>query len=553
MADEDSSVAEARKEFTEYCVRRLGGTGPRAEAAVAEATRKYAAALTALRRFGNKHQRFWDALDVLSDAVDVLRDAFFGGPDYYFSARQFEELILPALKAVGYGRRPLEAQLILVGDFVIHVYADVLPADQLREEQLHKATGELARVLGMAGGPAGATLRWGLVTEAAKLLCISAKRDMLPLEEFARPMDRGVAVFAAKGGFLKEALRTLAACRQSGAGVGLPPEIVMPGGDSDGATIQVLHMAERLTDALVSAGEDQVAAQHARWAAKQTGVVDMLYEKLQRPLTHFGRLSALMAARLAVRLALASDDFVQSAQRGGLLEALQALHHRLGPVHPQDAAEVGGLLRRLYAPRPTQQPQQPQQGQQAGPPSSSAPAPGPALSPEQLAGLTVRELKARLRQAGVDYSACREKQELVEMLALQPAAAAPGGGLQGGSTITVSSGISEGGEEAEAGQNQEGAEQQQGQQGQHGGGGVEGSRQRPGSGAGAKRCCACCGAEKSESVPLFVCSGCRLVRFCSAACQRQAWPQHKAECRAAAAAAAARKAQWREAEDAFVF
>ncbi len=64
MADEDSSVAEARKEFTAYCVRRLGGTGPRAEAAVAEATRKYAAALTALRRFGNKHQRFWDALDV---------------------------------------------------------------------------------------------------------------------------------------------------------------------------------------------------------------------------------------------------------------------------------------------------------------------------------------------------------------------------------------------------------------------------------------------------------------------------------------------------------
>ncbi|GAB4813048.1 hypothetical protein N2152v2_000094 [Parachlorella kessleri] len=178
--------------------------------------------------------------------------------------------------------------------------------------------------------------------------------------------------------------------------------------------------------------------------------------------------------------------------------------------------------------------------------SSSAPVPGP---PEQLAGLTVRELKARLRQAGVDYSACREKQELVEMLALQPAAAADGGGLQEGSTTTVSNGIiSGGGEEAGAGQDEEAEQGQQGQQGQRQG---EGSRRRPGSG-GANRCCACCGAEKSESLPLFVCSGCRLVRFCSAACQRQAWPQHKAECRAAAAAAA-RKAQWREAEDAFVF
>ena len=64
MAEEDSSVAEVRKEFTAYCARRFGGTGPGAQAAIAEATRKYAAALTALRRFGNKHQRFWDALDV---------------------------------------------------------------------------------------------------------------------------------------------------------------------------------------------------------------------------------------------------------------------------------------------------------------------------------------------------------------------------------------------------------------------------------------------------------------------------------------------------------
>ena len=90
---------------------------------------------------------------------------------------------------------------------------------------------ELVRVLGLTSGRGDATLRWSIVTEAAKLLCISSERGMLPAEEFQRSVDQQAAVVAAKGGFVKEALRMLAACRQSPAGVGLPPEVLMPHGE----------------------------------------------------------------------------------------------------------------------------------------------------------------------------------------------------------------------------------------------------------------------------------------------------------------------------------
>jgi hypothetical protein len=53
----------------------------------------------------------------------------------------------------------------------------------------------------------------------------------------------------------------------------------------------------------------------------------------------------------------------------------------------------------------------------------------------------------------------------------------------------------------------------------------------------APKRCACCGAASGPGVTLRLCSGCRLVRFCGAACQRQMWPEHKAACKAAAAAA----------------
>jgi hypothetical protein len=36
-----------------------------------------------------------------------------------------------------------------------------------------------------------------------------------------------------------------------------------------------------------------------------------------------------------------------------------------------------------------------------------------------------------------------------------------------------------------------------------------------------------------------VCTGCRVVRYCGAECQKQDWPAHKAACRALATEAAA--------------
>jgi hypothetical protein len=56
--------------------------------------------------------------------------------------------------------------------------------------------------------------------------------------------------------------------------------------------------------------------------------------------------------------------------------------------------------------------------------------------------------------------------------------------------------------------------------------------------------CATCEA-KGENVELQLCSGCGLIRYCSAACQKADWKAHKAICRrlqALAAAAASKDA-----------
>jgi hypothetical protein len=53
--------------------------------------------------------------------------------------------------------------------------------------------------------------------------------------------------------------------------------------------------------------------------------------------------------------------------------------------------------------------------------------------------------------------------------------------------------------------------------------------------AGAERVCAGCG----ERPPVLkLCAGCGGARYCGAACQHAHWREHKAACRAAAAAAA---------------
>jgi hypothetical protein len=47
------------------------------------------------------------------------------------------------------------------------------------------------------------------------------------------------------------------------------------------------------------------------------------------------------------------------------------------------------------------------------------------------------------------------------------------------------------------------------------------------AGGGAPRVCGCCG---TRAEPLRACAGCSRALFCSRACQRSAWPAHKAEC-----------------------
>ncbi|GJE89739.1 hypothetical protein PsYK624_058450 [Phanerochaete sordida] len=46
-------------------------------------------------------------------------------------------------------------------------------------------------------------------------------------------------------------------------------------------------------------------------------------------------------------------------------------------------------------------------------------------------------------------------------------------------------------------------------------------------------------SQPSSKVTLKACSGCRMVRYCSAACQREAWPRHKRSCATSGEARAA--------------
>ena len=47
----------------------------------------------------------------------------------------------------------------------------------------------------------------------------------------------------------------------------------------------------------------------------------------------------------------------------------------------------------------------------------------------------------------------------------------------------------------------------------------------------ASKCENCGAAETEKQVTLRLCSGCKSIHFCSVACQRKLWPQHKHECR----------------------
>ena len=192
-----------------------------------------------------------------------------------------------------------------------------------------------------------------------------------------------------------------------------------------------------------------------------------------------------------------------------------------------------------------------QQGEAAPELNGSAAAPSPAalLGPgwrlvtrEELAALSVRELKARLQRAGINCGGCTEKRELVELLLELPSKLWTDLGQQAqpgrcpsvnpnGSPVSshsMGSGSSGGQQGNVASRLQSG----QPQQAQHHG--VRHDLNGAGRGklAPAPKRCACCGATAGPGTKLKVCSGCRSVHFCGEACQRRAWPGHKAACRA---------------------
>jgi len=52
--------------------------------------------------------------------------------------------------------------------------------------------------------------------------------------------------------------------------------------------------------------------------------------------------------------------------------------------------------------------------------------------------------------------------------------------------------------------------------------------------ANAKNAAACAYCEKIGKSTMSVCAGCKLVRYCSRACQKAAWPRYKPVCKSAA-------------------
>lgn len=153
----------------------------------------------------------------------------------------------------------------------------------------------------------------------------------------------------------------------------------------------------------------------------------------------------------------------------------------------------------------------------AGASSAAAAAePSPAGDP---AGWRVGEIKQFLGQRGVDMRGCLEKGHLVELCRAELAA------TEG-----------EAGAAEEAGQGAAAAAREA----------APPAKPAAADAPAPERRCAGCGAGQQAGGPkLRRCAGCGAVRYCSEACQRQAWPAHRRECRrlGADSAAAAADAQ----------
>lgn len=165
---------------------------------------------------------------MLSDPLDAILNDFPGEPDYYFGPRQFDELVLPALKGTAPNpHRHYGQQLSVVGDFVVHINCEELSLEQQRA-----GTMELIRILDLLGSgsrdPMVPQLRYCAVTDVCKLLFMRTARNSAPESEFDRPFDRQLAAEAARRGVLKQALRLLGDARALPGILGVPSPLIGP-------------------------------------------------------------------------------------------------------------------------------------------------------------------------------------------------------------------------------------------------------------------------------------------------------------------------------------
>lgn len=312
-----------------------------------------------------------------------------------------------------------------------------------------------------------------------------------------------------------------------------------------------MQAAQSMLGGLLVTGDTSTVATAGRWAAEQKALVKRLLQKLRTdPRGLMASKVVLATLRLVVQLAAVSPPLLDVFNQGGLSQLIDRLQNSFDD--PSDVAEVVGWADILYrypagtrvtlatmwqrcvyegltrgtADAAAMRDRMGGNRNAAGGSSSSSgagsssqtPAPQQAqraqqevLSRAEIAALPVRELKQRLAAAGIDSRTCVDKGELVDLLA-ESMPAVP-------TAVPAGEGSSTGNGQHPAGSSQQ--QQQEQQQGE-------------GAAPAGKRC-SCCGAAKAAGVKLRLCGGCRKpgLYFCGIACQKQLWPGHKEECKAA--------------------
>lgn len=346
MANVVSAVAAAEQEFRACAALREGGTSPQAQAAAAQAAKLYGAALKALHRFGATSRRFWESIEAVSLALDTILHTYPGDADYYFNAAQFEELVLPALLAVGTGvgvnprgGPQLIAQMAVVGDFVHHSHCEALP-----RELLDAAAGELCRVLGLLLGSDPEVL-YCTLSALGTLMYNETRRDRSGGEDYTRHVPLAVAADLARRGALKPALLMLERTADVHAD--------MFGGVGDGSAFShILMMAQSMVAGLLVTGDVAAAQRWGRWVARRPAAVAMLLDGVVDPRGEQATIDVLSCLRLAGRLASVCPELLEKLDAGGFRARVERLRRAM--TSPVDSDEVAAWLQRLYQPQPGQ-------------------------------------------------------------------------------------------------------------------------------------------------------------------------------------------------------